>query len=374
MKTAHRVHFRDARKMKFLPDASIDLVLTSPPYPMIAMWDETFTALSPAAGKALKRGDGRGAFSAMHRSLEPVWAELYRVLRPGGLACINIGDATRTVGGRFMLYPNHARILAFALELGFTPLPAILWRKPTNAPTKFLGSGMFPAGAYVTLEHEYILVLRKSDRREFDAPDAKQRRRESAIFWEERNAWFSDVWMDLRGSRQALGRNEAVRARSGAFPPELAYRLILMFSVKGDTVLDPFLGTGTTLKSAAMAGRNSVGIEIQKEFRGEIFAGLEEVVPAGRARIRARIDEHLAFLERCRAEQRAVKHVSRHYGFPVVTRQETGILLNLPEELRVRDGEGFEVSYRADPHRLDAPAGAPATPPAVPSGGQIPLF
>ncbi len=316
---------------------------------MIAMWDESFSALSPAAGVALKRGDGRAAFSAMHRALKPVWAEVHRVLRPGGLACINIGDATRTLSGHFMLYPNHARILAAALEIGFTPLPVILWRKPTNSPTKFMGSGMFPAGAYVTLEHEYILVLRKGGKREFDDPAMKQRRRESAIFWEERNAWFSDVWMDLRGSRQTLGRREA-RPRSGAFPFELAYRLVNMFSVKGDTVLDPFLGTGTTIKAAAAAGRNSVGIEIEKRFRPEIFGGLTELIPSGCARIQARIDAHLAFLGRCREEGRAIAHVSRHYGFPEVTRQETEILFNLPEKIEASGPDGFEVSYREDPH------------------------
>ncbi len=371
MKTSHRVLFRDARKIELLPDGAIDLVLTSPPYPMIAMWDESFSALSPAAGVALKRGDGRAAFSAMHRALKPVWAEVHRVLRPGGLACINIGDATRTLSGHFMLYPNHARILAAALEIGFTPLPVILWRKPTNSPTKFMGSGMFPAGAYVTLEHEYILVLRKGGKREFDDPAMKQRRRESAIFWEERNAWFSDVWMDLRGSRQTLGRREA-RPRSGAFPFELAYRLVNMFSVKGDTVLDPFLGTGTTIKAAAAAGRNSVGIEIEKGFRDEIFSGIPEAVPAARTRIRARIEDHLAFIKRCSEEGRALKYTSRHYRFPVVTNQETDLLLNLPEAIDVKAGEGFEVFYRDDAHWRAGDAESSKVAPRA--GGQLELF
>jgi modification methylase len=360
--------------MPFLPDGAIDLVLTSPPYPMIAMWDETFSALNPAAGAALKKQDGRAAFSAMHRALEPVWAEVYRVLRPGGLACINIGDATRTLSGRFMLYPNHAQILAAALEIGFTPLPAIVWRKPTNSPTKFMGSGMFPAGAYVTLEHEYILVLRKQGKREFDEPDEKQRRRESAIFWEERNAWYSDVWTDLRGSRQDLGRSET-RLRSGAFPLELAYRLICMFSVKGDTVLDPFLGTAATMKAAAAAGRNSVGVEIENAFRDVIFSGLTALLPAARERIQARIEEHLLFLERCREQGRALNYTSRHYRFPVVTNQETQMLLNLPETIEAKTEAEFEVAYRDDPHwrasEAENPPGMPAT---RRPGGQLELF
>ncbi len=340
--------------MAFLPNTSVDLVLTSPPYPMIGMWDETFAALSPAARAALKRSDGRGAFEAMHRALEPVWREAYRVLKPGGFACINIGDATRSVADDFMLYPNHARLLTIGLELGFTPLPAVLWRKPTNSPTKFMGSGMLPAGAYVTLEHEYILVLRKGGKREFTEPEPKRLRRESAIFWEERNAWFSDVWTDLRGARQDLGKKQA-RRRSGAFPLELAYRLVCMFSAKGDTVLDPFLGTGTTARAAAAAGRNSIGLEIEPGFRGEVFAGLHGLVPAARTRIQARIEDHLAFLHTCRETGRNLRHVNRHYRFPVVTSQETDILLNLPDAVQIHSQEGFEVSYREAPHMVIGP-------------------
>ncbi len=374
MKTSHRVHFQDSRRMAFLPDASVDLVLTSPPYPMIEMWDETFAALSPAAAAALNRGDGRGAFEAMHRALEPVWQEAYRVLLPGGFACINIGDATRSVADNFMLYPNHARILAYGQELGFTPLPAILWRKPTNSPTKFMGSGMLPAGAYVTLEHEYILVLRKGAKRRFAEPESKRLRRESAIFWEERNTWFSDVWMDLRGVRQRL-ESAQLRRRSGAFPLELAYRLICMFSVKGGTVLDPFLGTGTTARAAVAAGRNSVGLEIETGFRDDLFAGLRDMVPAARARIQTRIDDHLGFLEQCRAAGRELRHVNRHYGFAVVTSQETDMLLNLPDAVALDSQEGVEVTYGDGPHVvLDPAEKSPSAIRAAGPDGQLELF
>jgi DNA modification methylase len=120
-------------------------------------------------------------------------------------------------------------------KLGFSALPAILWRKQTNAPNKFMGSGMMPPGAYVTLEHEYILILRKGNKREFTSIKEKQNRRESAFFQEERNFWFSDVWMDLKGTTQNLFDNKATE-RSAAYPFELPYRLISMFSVKSDTV------------------------------------------------------------------------------------------------------------------------------------------
>ena len=128
---------------------------------------------------------------------------------------------------------------------------------------------MLPAGAYVTLEHEYILILRKGTKREFNKAEERQNRRESAIFWEERNAWFSDVWMDVKGTGQELFK-KATRSRSAAFPFEVAYRLINMFSVRGDTVLDPFLGTGTTTAAAMACGRHSLGFELDANFLGKI--------------------------------------------------------------------------------------------------------
>ncbi|MGA9236213.1 MAG: DNA methyltransferase, partial [Desulfobacterales bacterium] len=148
MQTRHQLHFGDARKMKAIGGNSVDLVVTSPPYPMIQMWDELFTRLDPAVAKALMQNRGMVAFERMHAALDPVWAEVHRVLKPGGIACINIGDAVRKIGDDFMLYPNHARILSRMLTIGFQPLPLILWRKPTNAPNKFMGSGMLPPGAY----------------------------------------------------------------------------------------------------------------------------------------------------------------------------------------------------------------------------------
>ncbi|MFP4331518.1 MAG: DNA methyltransferase, partial [Spirochaetaceae bacterium] len=159
--TSHQMHSGDARDLGFLADESVDLIVTSPPYPMIAMWDEVFRSLSPEAGRALDEGQGWLAFGRMHESLHLAWGEMVRVVRPGGIVAINIGDATRTVGDRFSLYPNHARVLTACTDLGLESLPCIIWRKPTNSPTKFMGSGMLPGGAYVTLEHEYILIFRK---------------------------------------------------------------------------------------------------------------------------------------------------------------------------------------------------------------------
>ncbi|TFG58527.1 MAG: site-specific DNA-methyltransferase, partial [Spirochaetales bacterium] len=269
--TIHRYAGSDARDMTSLPEESVHLILTSPPYPMIQMWDEQFAALNPRIEAVLQREEGREAFELMHQELDKAWAESHRVLVPGGFICINIGDAARSTGGNFGLFPNHARILSSAGRLGFQVLPLILWRKQTNAPNKFMGSGMLPAGAYVTLEHEYILVLRKGGKRVFASQEDRRNRQESALFWEERNRWYSDVW-DFKGARQALGTAGA-RSRSAAFPFELAYRLTCMFSCKQDTVLDPFLGTGTTMQAAAALERNSAGFELDESLADSALEG-----------------------------------------------------------------------------------------------------
>ena len=258
--TRHEVVCADARHWR--PGASrprASLVVTSPPYPMIAMWDDLFTAADSRIAGALATGDGGLAFELMHLQLDQVWDQLPGWLEPGALVCINIGDATRSLGGSFRLYSNHSRIVSALTARGFEQLPGVIWRKATNAPTKFLGSGMLPAGAYVTLEHEHILIFRLGGRRRFRAMEAEDRRA-SAYFWEERNLWFSDQW-DLGGVRQTMGDAESARSRTAAFPLELAFRLICMHSLEGDVVLDPFLGTGTTTLAAMAAGRSSLGLE-----------------------------------------------------------------------------------------------------------------
>ncbi|MBN1442723.1 MAG: site-specific DNA-methyltransferase [Planctomycetes bacterium] len=348
MKTTHRIIGGDARRLAGVEDGSVQLIVTSPPYPMIEMWDGVFASLSPAAAGHLSSGDGPAAFEAMHRELDLVWRRCHRLLAPGGLACINVGDATRTIDGEFRLYSNHSRIILAMEEIGFSTLPDILWRKPTNAPNKFLGSGMLPAGAYVTYEHEYILIFRKGARRTFAGEDAARKRRESAFFWEERNVWFSDVWMDLRGARQELGDPEA-RQRSGAFPFELAYRLILMHSVAGDAVLDPFAGTGTTCAAALASARSSIGVEIDETLHDSIRAALRAAAPIGRRRAMERLEAHREFIRRREAEGRPPKYTSRALDVPVVTRQEVDLRLHHPVEIRKIEPHLYEAEHSSEP-------------------------
>ena len=237
--------------MTGVPPGSVALVVTSPPYPMIAQWDELFATW------------GATAFEAMHGQLDRVWAGCHRALVSGGILAVNVGDAVRTVHGEFRLWPNHARIVSAAERLGFRSLPYILWKKPTNKPNAFLGSGFLPPNAYVTLDCEFILLFRKGPLRRF--PRGASARQASRYRKEERDLWFSQVWEGIRGRPQSHeGR------RSGAFPPEIPRRLIRMFSVVGDAVLDPFAGTGTTLWEAAKLGRDAIGIEVDPGLAREL--------------------------------------------------------------------------------------------------------
>ena len=267
MQTQHRIILGNSQQMPELANASVQLMVTSPPYPMIAMWDELFAKADPKIAELFKKlnSDGkeetvRQIYTEMHDYLAKVWQETYRVLVDGGIACINIGDATRTINGRFQLYPNHSRITEICEKIGFTTLPYILWKKPTNKPAykgkgAFLGSGFLPPNAYVTLDCEFILLFRKGKLRKFQPKDIL--RYESAFTKEQRDEWFSQIW-SLKGTRQTATELER---RTAAYPEEIAERLIRMFSVKGEIVLDPFLGSGTTTKIAIKNERSSIGYE-----------------------------------------------------------------------------------------------------------------
>jgi modification methylase len=344
--TTHMLFFQDSRKMQQIEDQSIDLVITSPPYPMIAMWDEQFCGMNPAIKTSVAGGDYRGGFEAMHQVLDGVWIELWRVMKEGAFACINIGDATRTINNKFQLFANQARIQCKFQALGFDTLPLILWRKQTNAPNKFMGSGMLPAGAYVTLEHEYILIFRKGHKRQFTSAESKQRRTESGFFWEERNTWFSDLW-DFKGVRQVLS-NKELRNRSAAFPFVLPFRLINMYSLIGDQVLDPFMGTGTTRLAAIAAGRNSVGYEVDESFAPTLQA-LANSNLADLQKVNVeRIKSHLSFVRACKAGNKELKYENSYFGFPVMTAQEKELRLVFVRQVEKVEEHSLRASYFDD--------------------------
>lgn len=344
--TTHSIIIGAAQNMEQLKNNSIELVVTSPPYPMIEMWDEIMAKQNPEVQTALDKNDGAKAFELMHLELDKVWAEVERVLIPGGFACINIGDATRTIDGEFALYPSHSRIISAFQKLGVSNLPNILWRKQTNAPNKFMGSGMLPSGAYVTLEHEWILIFRKGSKRQFKTESEKLRRKESSFFWEERNVWFSDLW-DLKGTKQKIDNSET-RKRSAAYPFELPYRLINMYSLQGDTVLDPFLGTGTTSLAAIASNRNSIGYEIDPLFLNIITENIETTpVTFFNTIIQNRIDQHINFITERNADIKKgdIKHYNDNLKLPVMTSQETEIKLRFVSEVNRKTETSIEAKY-----------------------------
>ncbi|WP_137288286.1 DNA-methyltransferase [Natronorubrum halophilum] len=347
METTHRVFVGDSRDLEEIDDASVELVVTSPPYPMIEMWDDLFTELDPAIGDALEAGDGRAAFDAMHAQLDRVWDELERVLVDGGIACVNVGDATRTVDGSFRVYANHARVLEAFESRGFDPLPDILWRKPANSAAKFMGSGMIPPNAYVTLEHEYVLVFRKGGESRSFEPGA-DRRYEAAYFWEERNRWFTDLWTEVQGELQTLEfADDDLRDRSAAYPLEIPYRLICMYSTYGDTVLDPFWGTGTTTLAAMCAGRHSMGSELEAAFLDLFDDRIGDVPALSRSVGRTRLERHREFVERRRAEGTGFEYEADRYETPVVTKMERGIQLREVSSVGALE-DGTARGYRAE--------------------------
>jgi DNA modification methylase len=272
MQTEHKIILANSQQMPELNDSSIHLMVTSPPYPMIKMWDAQFATINPQIATLWQKLETDGGeetvtqiYDAMHETLARTWRETYRVLVDGGIACINIGDATRTVNGKFRLFPNHSRIIEHCEKIGFTTLPYILWKKPTTKPKykgkgAFLGSGFLPPNAYVTLDCEFILIFRKGKLRHF--PPNDNCRYESAFTKKQRDEWFTQIW-DITGTRQTTSQLER---RTAAYPDEIVNRLIRMFSVKGDTVLDPFLGSGTTTKIAIQNERNSIGFETDEKL------------------------------------------------------------------------------------------------------------
>lgn len=346
METRHRIVTCDSKDtQRYISDKTVGLVVTSPPYPMIQMWDECFSAQSEEVKLALAESRFEDAFESMHKVLDETWEDIDRVMIDGGVVCINIGDATKNCDGQFKLFSNHARIINKFLGMGYDILPDIHWHKPTNAPNKFMGSGMYPPCAYVTYEHEYILVFRKGGNRKFTNSE-KKLRHNSAYFWEERNVWFSDLW-ELKGTTQKLKKGVS-RTRSAAFPFELAYRLVNMYSIKYDLVYDPFSGTGTVEKAAIASGRNSIGVDIDTEICKQATFDAIQSVSDLNLYITDRINRHKKFVAGLSEEKKEKLYDNVNHSFKVKTRQETDILLALLNSIQVVDNEIICTYKKAD--------------------------
>jgi DNA modification methylase len=249
-KTTHRLINGDARDLSFLGDDSIHLVVTSPPYWNLKRYNDNPDQLGHIQD-----------YEAFLFELEKVWRHVYRVLVPGGrLVCV-VGDVcvARRNFGRHLVFPLHSDISVICRRIGFDNLNPIIWHKIANASyevengSKFLGKPYEP-NAIVKNDIEFILMQRKPGG--YRKPTIKQRE-ESRIGKEDFDRWFQQIW-NITGA--------STKQHPAPFPMELATRLVRMFSFTGDTVLDPFCGSGTTMIAAFRTGRNSIGIEIDPEY------------------------------------------------------------------------------------------------------------
>lgn len=253
-RTHHRIYQGDAREMKQLGDsASVHLVVTSPPY-----W-----TLKKYPGSA--RDGQLGAMNDYARfqgELGRVWKRCYTLLHPGGRLCVVVGDVclSRRAAGRHQVVPLHADVIRHAQECGFDYLSPIFWHKIANAATEVQGNGAaflgkpYEPNAIVKNDVEYILFRKPG---EYRHPTDEQRRL-SIIEKQNHQRWFRQVWLDVPG--------ESTRQHPAPFPKEIALRLMSMFSFAGDTVLDPFWGTGNTTAAAIDSHRSSIGFEIEPEY------------------------------------------------------------------------------------------------------------
>lgn len=248
--TVHRLINGDARDLSFVDDESVHLVVTSPPYWNLKRYNENPDQLGHIRD-----------YEAFIGELEKVWRHVLRILVPGGrLVCV-VGDVcvARRNFGRHLVFPLHADICVACRRLGFDNLNPIVWHKIANASyevsngSKFLGKPYEP-NAIIKNDIEFILMQRKPGG--YRQPTGEQRDA-SRISKEEFNRWFQQIW-NITGA--------STKHHPAPFPLELATRLVRMFSFTGDTVLDPFCGSGTTMVAALRTGRNSIGVEIDPEY------------------------------------------------------------------------------------------------------------
>jgi DNA modification methylase len=250
--TSHELVLGDARLAAALPENSVHLVVTSPPYWTLKRYNEHAAQLGHAAD-----------YDEFIAGLDAVWTHCFRALVPGGRLIVNVGDvclSRRRNHGRHTVVPLHATIQEHCKAIGFDNLAPIIWHKIANANYEVEGGGGFLGKPYepnavIKNDIEFVLMQRKPGG--YRSP-TKAERLLSIIPASRHPVWFRQIWSDLAGV--STSRHPA------PFPVELAERLIRMFSFVGDTVLDPFMGTGTTAVAAARWGRNSIGIEVDEAY------------------------------------------------------------------------------------------------------------
>lgn len=249
MKTTHKIINGDSRQMNLVPDKSVHLVITSPPY-----WQLKDYGTENQIGY-------HEDYETYINNLNLVWKECYRVLDNGCRLCVNIGDqfARAVYYGRYKVIPIRTEIIKFCESIGFDYMGAIIWQKQTTTNTtggaSLMGSFPTPRNGILSIDYEFILIFKK-----LGTPTtkvAKEIKEQSKMTTEEWKEYFAGHW-SFGGARQD--------GHIAMFPEELPKRLIKMFAFKGETVLDPFMGSGTTSLAARNVKRNSIGYEINPEF------------------------------------------------------------------------------------------------------------
>ena len=246
--TNHKIIFGDSRKMSMIADKSVQLIVTSPPY-----WQLKDYGTDNQIGF-------NDSYEEYINNLNLVWQECYRVLSDGCRMCDNIGDqfARSVYYGRYKVIPIRTEIIRFCESIGMDYMGAIIWQKTTTMNTSgggaIMGSFPYPRNGILKMDYEFILIFKKLGNAPKPTPEQKKA---SEITKEEWNQYFSSHW-NFNGSKQY--------GHIAVFPEELPKRLIKMFSFVGETVLDPFAGSGTTSLAAKHLGRNSIGYEINQEF------------------------------------------------------------------------------------------------------------
>jgi site-specific DNA-methyltransferase (adenine-specific) len=265
-RTVHRLHLGDARELSWIPDESVHLVVTSPPY---------WTLKEYAAGNSSQMGDIQD-YERFLSELDRVWAECARVLVPGGRICCVVGDVCipRRKHGRHYVMPLHSDIQVRSRRFGLDCLTPILWQKIANGAREAEGNGAgfygkpYQPGSIVKNDTEYILMLRKGGQYRSIQPLQKAL---SMLTKDEMQSWLRSCWTDVPGASTTRSKHPA------PYPVEVAERLIRLFSFAGDTILDPFLGTGSTATAAIRSGRNSIGVEIEKQYFKDAQRSIEAV-------------------------------------------------------------------------------------------------
>lgn len=248
MKTSHTIIIGDSRKMKEVPDESVHLIVTSPPYWQLKDY---------GSGNQIGFND---AYEEYINHLNLVWNECHRILHPGCRLCINIGDqfARSVYYGRYKIIPIRTEIIKFCESAGFDYMGAIIWQKVTTTHTTggatIMGSYPYPRNGILKLDYEFILIFKKYGKPPKVTNEIKKQSKLTKVEW---NQYFTGHW-NFPGEKQ--------QKHLAMFPEELPRRLVKMFTFVGDTVLDPFLGSGTTALAAKNLERNSIGYEMNKDF------------------------------------------------------------------------------------------------------------